>query len=192
MPRVMFATATNVWTTVTCSDNQDDTWRIWCDASAATATDTWVTWNVDYLVAANQQAGIAHNAAVGMGYGAGANNAAGEWRAVCEQEERQQRQEAEKRARELLLASLDESQAEEFKLNRRFVVHSKDGVRTYLVTWGTAGNIYELENGQRMAKYCIHPTQELPVPDVMLAQKLMIETDESLFRKVANRTAVAA
>lgn len=97
--------------------------------------------------------------------------------------------EALQRATELLVATLSPQQAAEFKSTQAFTVHSKTGDRIYRVTYGTAGNVYELsKEGRKVAKYCIHPSEDVPVPDVMLAQKLMLETDEKQFLKVANKT----
>lgn len=95
--------------------------------------------------------------------------------------------EASTRAEALLVSSLNPEQAAEFREWRSFTLHSKDGKRTYRITYGIAGNVFEVERGQAIASYCIHPTG-VPTEDVMLAQKLMLETDEESFLKIANKT----
>jgi hypothetical protein len=98
--------------------------------------------------------------------------------------------EAKERAEALLRYSLDEEQAKRFAERREFVVTSRSG-RRYRITHGTAGNVLELhpESEKTLARYCIHPAAHLPEADVMLAQKLLLETDEEAFLRIANRTA---
>jgi hypothetical protein len=100
-----------------------------------------------------------------------------------------ERKEAEDRARVLLLATLDAEQAKMFVAERSFVVHSQDRKRRYLVKYGVQGNVELLNDaGQSVAKFCIHPEESVPTPDVMLAQKLLLEADEQQFLKIANKT----
>ena len=99
------------------------------------------------------------------------------------------REAARKRAAELLLAHLDKDQQESLKRERKFIVHSRDRQRVYVVHHGRAGNVQLLNKaGVPIAKYCIHPVMECPDEDTMLAQKLMIETDEESFLRIANKT----
>jgi hypothetical protein len=50
-------------------------------------------------------------------------------------------------------------------------------------------NIYEVGTGQtQVAIWCFGPVGHLPLGDVMLAQKLALETDEQAALAVANRT----
>ncbi len=100
---------------------------------------------------------------------------------------------AQVKAEKLLLANLDSDQGAEFRKTRQFVVRSADGERCYRVEYGTAGNIRLLDkSGKAVAKFCIHPHVCLPVEDVMLCQKLLLETDEKEFLRIANRTEFAA
>ncbi len=95
------------------------------------------------------------------------------------------------RAESLLLSALTPDQTKDFRKTSEFTVISKDGKRTYRITYGIAGNVILIEKGKPVARYCIHPTG-IPTEDVMLAQKLMLETDEESFLRIANRTPLAA
>lgn len=109
-------------------------------------------------------------------------------------EEKAARAAASVKARSLLLDNLDEVQRKQFDLGQTFEVHSKDGKRRYHVRYGTAGNVFLLDkNGKPTKRFCIHPGDgRIPIEDVMLVQKLMIEGAEDEFVRVANKTDVAA
>lgn len=96
--------------------------------------------------------------------------------------------EAEKRAEALLRSQLSPEQLATYEAAKYFDVII-DEHRTYRIRRGWAGNI-ELIDARRVtvAKYCIHPKHPIPVGDAMLAQKLMLETEEDRFLDVANMT----
>lgn len=53
---------------------------------------------------------------------------------------------------------------------------------TYRIREGTSGNVDALDaRGCVISRFCAHPLGRVPVYDVMLAQKLWIETDENMF-----------
>ena len=100
-----------------------------------------------------------------------------------------QQKQARKRARKLLKASLDAEQRRELKRKGYFHVS------------GSRGNVYRVASrfpfNVRLAGYakpsrvffCLEAEDPLvPVEDVMLAQKLMLEQDEGEFLRVANMT----
>jgi hypothetical protein len=88
------------------------------------------------------------------------------------------------RATELLIRHLTPAQRAEFKRTRSFVVHAKSG-RQYRITYGTIANIDVLaRNGRVEHRLCAGP-RGVPTPDVLLAQKLMLETQESEFLRIA-------
>lgn len=93
------------------------------------------------------------------------------------------------RATALLLAHLDDTQRQTYQAAGYFDVRTDDGQRTYRLSQGTIHNVALLdpvrERPQRT--YCAHPAADLPVPDVLLAQKLALEADEAGFLRVANR-----
>ncbi len=93
--------------------------------------------------------------------------------------------EAEEKALQLLLENLTENQAEIFKLIGAIPVECQSG-RKYHIRKGISGNVHELnEKGETARRLCFHPT-DCPVYDVMLVQKLMLESCEEDARKIAN------
>jgi hypothetical protein len=57
---------------------------------------------------------------------------------------------------------------------------------TYRIREGHAGNVDALDSrGRVIGRFCAHPLGRVPVYDMMLAQKLWIETDENMFLKKA-------
>lgn len=165
------------WVNVgTCSNvaTADSVWYVWNDqhqSAASTSNATaggyiqaiWNQWNNNYN---DYYAGQAHQQALQAqqsgaqqsGLGSAAYYEAELAYRLTELAARQAAQDAAtERARLLLLDSLNERQAEDFKRTKTFIVHSKDGERVYQVGYGTAGNVRELKNGIAVAKYCIHP-----------------------------------
>ena len=66
--------------------------------------------------------------------------------------------------------------------------HGSDTGRRYRIYYGNLGNVVELGvSGEEVHSWCFHPTGNLPVGDVMLAQKLALELFEREALGVANR-----
>jgi hypothetical protein len=110
------------------------------------------------------------------------------------QRQAEERQAAEARAEELLVAHLKPAQKKSYREGRYFEVLTGDRRRTrrYRVKHGWAGNVEELdEQGRPVARYCIHPRDTVPIPDNLLAQKFLLETNEQEFLRIANRTPLA-
>jgi hypothetical protein len=58
---------------------------------------------------------------------------------------------------------------------------------TYRIREGHAANVDAVDSmGRVISRFCAHPFGRVPVYDVMLAQKLWIETDENMFLKKAS------
>lgn len=93
-----------------------------------------------------------------------------------------ERQAANACAEELLVSCLDDVQRREYRETGQFHVRSPAG-RSYLIRHGYAGNVER--DG---SKFCIHADPGLPHADQMLGQKLMLETDEAAFLRIANET----
>lgn len=101
------------------------------------------------------------------------------------------RQQAIDRAEELLVSLLDDPQRQQYAEHQHFDVQ-------------VAGKIYRLKPydrvrlldaaGKAKIAYCIHPDHihGLPAADVMLAQKLLLETNEAHFLKTANASVINA
>ena len=136
-----------------------------------------------------------------------------EVKAIAEREKRavaQRRKEAEKRlftetskerARHLLSSMLSPEQREEFQEDDCFhlrVIDGKSGEeRVYRIDQGFQGNVKLLgPDGRPVKSYCIHAKttddegRRLPNEDHMLAQKLLLQTDEESFLKIANMSHV--
>jgi hypothetical protein len=97
---------------------------------------------------------------------------------------------AERRARALLHRHLTREQRWELRGSKAFTVIGQDG-REYLVTEGTCNNVYLLEGGEKRFRLCVVDSgMKVPVHDLMLAQKLMIEGDISSYLGLAHATNV--
>ncbi len=107
-----------------------------------------------------------------------------------EAEERARKaKEADDRAAALLQEHLSESQRDQYAKGRSFVVVAKSGNRYRL---GARGSVEEIDAADKpIHGFCIHPTIGVPHPDGMLCKKLMLESNEALFLKTANKWRVA-
>ena len=88
--------------------------------------------------------------------------------------------EAKQRARKLFLSKLDEGQRRAWHLRRRFAAVAPSG-RRYVIGSYRPFNIHTPG-----AAFCVQVHGNIPVYDKLLAQKLLIETDEQLFFARAN------
>lgn len=97
------------------------------------------------------------------------------------------RTQADRRARTLLLRCLDRVQRRAFRQQGAFDLVASSG-RRYRLKEGRQGNVFRLDSqGREVECLCGHPREAVPVADTLLAQKLWLETDETAFRRVANR-----
>lgn len=97
------------------------------------------------------------------------------------------RKRAERTAEALLRSQLTAEQRAEYDRLQRF--HVVVGDRTYRIRRGWAGNIDLIEDGAAVERWCVHPRQSVPVPDNLLAQKLMLECGQAdELRRIANVT----
>jgi hypothetical protein len=89
-------------------------------------------------------------------------------------------QAAEAKARALLERALTPQQRRDLFAKRCFYVKGKRF--TYRIREGHSGNVDALDSsGRVITRFCAHPLGRVPVYDMMLAQKLWIETDENMF-----------
>jgi hypothetical protein len=95
-----------------------------------------------------------------------------------------ERRRAHERSLNLLVRCLTPAQRAEFKASNAFNVRGESGQR-YRITYGTTANVEVLsQSGAVLRQLCAGPL-ELPTPALMLAQKLMLETQESEFLRIA-------
>lgn len=175
------------WATDTTSatNNNDDIYYIWNDAtSTATTSITWATWSTATIPTDIVWTDWS------SGYQLRTENA----EEARLQRERQEQEAAVERQRadELLREHLTKEQIEQLDKKGEFEVEAQSGKR-YAVSKGRAGNVYSLdERRQKIAKHCIHPDDNCPDQDTMLAQLLWLKWNESEFLRIANTTKLAA
>jgi hypothetical protein len=89
------------------------------------------------------------------------------------------RSEIEGRGIKLLREWLSPQQLIQFNRSGYFEVNGCATGKRYRIRYGYATNIHELDNwGRPRAGWCFVPSQQLVPGDVMLAQKIALETDE--------------
>lgn len=104
-------------------------------------------------------------------------------------EQEAQRKKAAEVAMQLLVSLLNPEQAKDLKNNKFFYVKALSG-RLYRIDEGISGNVKVVNPTTKrvIESLCIHQ-DNVPAGDVMLIQKLLIETAEEKFRAHANITA---
>jgi hypothetical protein len=86
----------------------------------------------------------------------------------------------------LLREWLSAQQQAQFDATKSFEVTGSDSGKRYRILYGTETNIQELdEAGRPVAGWCFIPSGQLVAGDVMLAQKIALETDEEASLKIA-------
>jgi hypothetical protein len=95
----------------------------------------------------------------------------------------------EQKALALLKQWLSSAQLAQYESNGHFEVRGCHSGKRYRIRRGRQMNIDELDkHGEQVAVWCFGPEGHLPVGDVMLAQKIALETDEHAALAVANRS----
>ena len=95
--------------------------------------------------------------------------------------------EREEKARTLLKEVLSEEQDKQFEEKGFFELVSVGSGNRYRVEKGRSRNVVLLDKDGKVARrLCFHPREYVHDFDTMAAQKLMLETDEEVVRKVAN------
>lgn len=164
----------------------DSAWAAWCRSGSrsSSAPDPWAAW------CRQQDTEVARHAAQAT--------AAAEERRRSEQrvaesqrsiaEDRARRAEADRRAQELLDRHLTEEQRQSIQRHRHFHLHTPEGRRYRVDVDQQARNVHLVdESGRVRETYCAHPAG-VPTADAVLAQKLMLETNEREFLRIANRS----
>lgn len=95
--------------------------------------------------------------------------------------------EATTRAEELLKRWLSPEQITQYDREQTFDVHGSSSGKRFRIRKKGAFNIDELDaSGIVMCTYCFLPQGGLPLGDVMLAQKISLETNEEAALKIAH------
>ena len=99
----------------------------------------------------------------------------------------------ESRGITLLSEWLTIDQRAQFELEKCFEVIGCDTGKRYRILYGTAANVHELDDdGRPLMGWCFVPRGYLVPGDVMLAQKIALETNERAALAVANRFPIHA
>ena len=106
--------------------------------------------------------------------------------AICSPR-REDHSRAEEKGIGLLRSWLTPEQAKQWDSHKRFDVIGSDTGTRYRIKYGAAMNIDELFDGKVVAQWCFAPQGNLVVGDVMLAQKIALETMELEALRRANR-----
>jgi len=94
----------------------------------------------------------------------------------------------EARGLKLLHEWLGPAQRRQFDAARYFEVVGCDTGKRYRIHHGRAGNVCELDdNGRPVLGLCFVPTGAFVAGDVMLAQKIALETNERAVLAIANK-----
>ena len=95
---------------------------------------------------------------------------------------------SEARGLKLLRGWLSPEQLAQYDAKSYFDVTGCDSGERYRIRHGTSMNIHEIDRaGHPRACWCFVPNASLVAGDVMLAQKIALETDERRVLAVANR-----
>jgi hypothetical protein len=95
---------------------------------------------------------------------------------------------AEKRAVALLRSWLSPEQEKQWQSRGAFDVIGCDTGRRYRVTYRAVMNVHQLDaDGHPLQQWCFAPEGRLAVGDVLLAQKIALETMETKALEIANR-----
>ncbi len=95
--------------------------------------------------------------------------------------------ETEARGLELLKEWLSPEQLAQYNANKHFEVIGSHSGKRYRISHGAAMNVHELDAAGRLRiGWCFMPKGYLVAGDVMLAQKIALETDERGALAVAN------
>jgi hypothetical protein len=104
--------------------------------------------------------------------------------ALKELERAKRIEEARVKANNRLMELLDSEQQKDLKNSGIFYLTV--GERRYKIMPGSVVTLMGVD-GQPESSFCIHPTTSVPAADWAIAQKLMLETDEPGFLRIANR-----
>lgn len=157
------------------------------DDTSITSNQIWTSWNISF---STNGSAINVIPAYQQRVQPVAGDANYQRRAIEAEAERAR---ARERAARLLHEHLTAEQLEELSREGRFHldVLSQDGRRRrYRINRGRSRNVQEVDpgNGRIIKTLCAHPVAYVPDEDTMLAQKLMLETAEAEFLRIANHS----
>lgn len=193
------------------SNTSASTWYQWCTSDSTTATaptantviwNGWVASSTTVSITASTDAtwyawndGVVSRVQV-IPYNAPSTETEAQRQARLQREEqyrqeaearKKEQEEANARANELLESNLSDEQRRQLREIDAIIINLVS--RQYRIR--RDGAVHELDkDGKPVASYCIHPRENFPPADIMLAKKLMLETDEGAFLRIANKTPI--
>ncbi len=178
------------WTSSSCSGKYDDTsnattWSYWSTASTCSVTSgqIYFTW-IKAAAAHSPRPETADERAIREER----NRIAQAEREAADKNRREEEAVAEQRAKDLLVATMNEEQKQSFQSERKFFLIGSDGERYEVDCTKRQHNVFAVDaEGRRVREFCLVQTGGTPLSDNHLAQKLLLETDAERFRKVANQ-----
>lgn len=203
--------ATTVWLRWTGTDSgcTTDAWQTWCGGeddvyttcpTSSAATVVWTAWATDCsgrtrVTRLTRQSDCSYPPPPARVEPTAEERAERERLAaeraeparVAEEKRKADEEAADKRAEELLVAALDAEQREEYARDKSFHVRARTG-RRYRIRRAWSGHVARVDDGREVERLCAHPRIRVPLPDNQLVAKLMLETDEEMFRRIANIT----
>lgn len=96
---------------------------------------------------------------------------------------------AGRKAKRLLLENLTDIQRRDYLTKGVFTVAGNGDPTFHWYVIDNSfpnGNIFEIQKRRVIGERCLHPEEPYPIDDILLTQKLFIETDEKSFRKESN------
>ena len=154
--------------------------RFSTETASTVFIDTWQQWNSPAITASNTTSGRITLDAHLPPSRERLRELAAQTRRRCRETER-----AFRKAETTLLGLLAREQRITWHNHRFF--DFKVGARTYRIEEGREGNVYLLDdNLDPMVRLCCHPEMHVPLPDVALAQWMMLRYDEASFLRMAN------
>jgi hypothetical protein len=154
--------------------------------TSSTATSIWTIWNQSYVVVPSICTGAS---SVGRPTRTPESDAA---YATRVNQERVEAEKAKARAEVLLQEALSAKQRAELAQMGFFSLDVNQGGqrRQYRIRRGRSRNVQQVDpvSGVVLKHLCAHPRELVPDADTMLAQKLMLETAEDDFLRIANHS----
>jgi hypothetical protein len=168
--------------TASTTSSSDYVWRTWTNnTTVATVTNslTWSSWNTSYHIQELTKEQKAEQERI---------KSEQQERFRIEQEElRAKEKQKEENARQLLREVLTEEQNKQFDEKGYFELTAVKSGNIYRINRGRSRNVELLDKNKKvLSRLCFHPTEYVHNFDTMVAQKLMLETDEEEVKKVAN------
>jgi len=144
----------------------------WLGTSLTSSTVTATNQDVYYNYAYDREARIVQNIAEELREGPRITS--------------EQRDEIELRAKNLLLSCLTPDQRTMYEREQKFRVVSNRG-NVFELHHKRLHGVYRLDmQGKKIEEWCVSPHGRIPICDVLLSQKVMLESDEDSLRRDAN------